>query len=73
MSAAGSAAATGIIRHLRQMGHQVIGMDADALSAPLAQEECDEFVLAPLALHPDYPTFLTKLLPRFDIFIPFID
>ena len=73
MSAAGSAAATGIIRHLRQLGHQVIGMDADALAAPLAQDECDEFVLAPLAQHPDYPAFLTQLLPSFDLFIPFID
>ena len=73
ISAAGSAAATGIIRHLRQLGHQVIGIDADQLAAPLAQDECDEFILAPLALHPDYPAFLTRLLPRFDLFIPFID
>jgi carbamoyl-phosphate synthase large subunit len=73
MSAAGSAAATSIIRHLRALGHYVIGMDADALAAPLAQEECDEFFLAPLALSTAYPVFLQGLSSRIDLFIPFID
>lgn len=73
ISAAGSAAATTIIRHLRQLGHTVIGIDADIISSPLAKEECNQFFLSPLAIHPDYPIFLEKLAPNFDIFIPFID
>ena len=73
ISAAGSAAATTIIRHLRQLGHTVIGMDADIISSPLAKEECNEFFLSPLAVHPDYPVFLENLASDFDIFIPFID
>jgi len=73
MSAAGSAAATGIIRHLRSMGYHIIGMDADAVAAPLAISECNEFILAPQALSPEYPAFLFGLLSRFDLFIPFID
>ena len=73
MSAASSAAATGIIRHLRTLGYHVIGMDADALASPLAMTECDEFIIAPPALSQDYPDFLLKLMPRFDLFIPFID
>ena len=73
MSAAGSAAAVSIIRHLRALGHYVIGMDADALAAPLAEEECDEFFLAPLALSSEYPAFLQQLSSHIDLFIPFID
>lgn len=73
MSAAGSPASISILRHLRSLGHFVIGIDASALSEALGQAFCDEFHRAPAAGSPGYVDFLCEQLDRADLFLPFID
>tara|TARA_R110001583_G_scaffold9788_2_gene45920 strand:- start:35400 stop:36302 length:903 start_codon:yes stop_codon:yes gene_type:complete len=73
MSAAGSSAATEIIRHIKRLGHYVIGIDANHHSAPLAINICDEFYLSPLCKSNDFIPFINSLVNKFDLYIPFID
>lgn len=73
MSAAGSPASISILRHLRSLGHFVIGIDASALSESLGRAFCDEFYRAPAAGSPGYMDFLCEQLGRADLFLPFID
>jgi carbamoyl-phosphate synthase large subunit len=73
MSAAGSPASVSILRHLRQLGHHVTGMNASADAAALAAGFCDIFHLAPRADSPDYLPFLARRLGEVDLFLPFID
>jgi carbamoyl-phosphate synthase large subunit len=73
ISAAASPAATSVLRHLRSLGHVVIGMDAAADAEYLGREFCDEFHVAPLASSPEYLEFLSVRLAEVDIFMPFID
>lgn len=73
MSAAGSPASISILRHLRSLGHFVIGIDASALSESLGRAFCDEFHRAPAAGSPGYVDFLCERLGGADLFLPFID
>jgi carbamoyl-phosphate synthase large subunit len=73
ISAAGSPAAVSILRHLRSLGHCVIGLDAAAETEPLGRAFCDEFHVAPLADSPAYLSFLRERLAVVDVFLPFID
>jgi carbamoyl-phosphate synthase large subunit len=73
MSAAGSPASISILRHLRSLGHFVIGIDASPLSEALGRAFCDEFHRAPEASAPGYVDFLCEQLGRVDLFLPFID
>jgi len=73
MSAAGSPASISILRHLRSLGHFVIGIDASAVSEALGRAFCDEFHRAPVADSPGYLDFLGERLRDADLFLPFID
>lgn len=73
MSAAGSSAATEIIKHIKRLGHYVIGIDANKHSAPLAMNICDDFYLSPLCSSNDFIPFINNLVDEFDLYIPFID
>ena len=73
ISAAGSPAAVSILRHLRSLGHCVIGVDAASETEPLGRAHCDEFHVAPLADSPHYLPFLAARLAEVDVFLPFID
>lgn len=73
ISAAASPAAISMLTHLRDLGHHVTGMDADALAAPVGEAFCDTFHLCPLAGSPDYVPFLCERLAETDLFFPFID
>ena len=73
ISAAASPAATSVLRHLRSLGHTVIGIDAAAEAETLGRMFCDEFHLAPLANTPEYLEFLSARLAEVDVFLPFID
>lgn len=73
MSAAGSPASVSILRHLRALGHQVVGLNAAVDAEALARAFCDSFHRAPLAESPDYLDFLCERLAEVDVFLPFID
>lgn len=73
MSAAGSPASVSILRHLRALGHQVVGLNANADVEFLARAFCDRFHLAPLADAHGYLEFLCERLAEVDLFLPFID
>jgi carbamoyl-phosphate synthase large subunit len=73
ISAAGSPASVSILKHLRALGHQVIGLNSGPETEPLGQAFCDKFHLAPLATTPPYLDFLMERLKEVDIFLPFID
>lgn len=73
MSAAASPAAVSILRHLRALGHQVIGIDASADAEPLGRAFCDAFHVSPPAISPEYLPFLSARLAEVDVFLPFID
>lgn len=73
ISAAGSPASVSILRHVRSLGHSVVGMNADPLVAGLAQAFCDVFHLAPYADSGEYLDFLGARLAEVDVFLPFID
>ena len=73
MSAAGSSAATEIIRHIQHLGHYVIGIDANKYGAPLAEGICNEFYLSPLCNSNKFIPFINTLVDKFDLYIPFID
>ena len=73
MSAAGSPASISILRHLKSLGHAVVGIDASAVAEGLARPFCDEFHRAPPADSPDYLAFLCARLAKADLFLPFID
>jgi carbamoyl-phosphate synthase large subunit len=73
MSAAGSPASISILRHLRALGHEVVGFNASRNVAPLARAFCDAFHLSPLATSPAYLPFLAMRLAEVDLFLPFID
>ena len=73
MSAAGSPASISILRHLRALGHAVIGIDSSPVAESLARDFCDEFHRAPAADTEAYPEFLRRRLGEVDVFLPFID
>lgn len=73
MSAAASAAAISIIKHLQSLGHRVIGIDASKNSENIARHYCDDFYLSPLCNSPEFIPFINQLSDRFDLYIPFID
>ena len=73
VSAAGSPASISILRHLRTLGHFVIGIDAGAEAPPIGRAFCDAFYPAPLADSPVYLDFLCERLAETDVFLPFID
>ena len=73
ISAAGSPASVSILRHVRSLGHSVVGMNADPRVAGLARAFCDVFHLAPYADSGEYLDFLSDRLAEVDVFLPFID
>jgi carbamoyl-phosphate synthase large subunit len=73
VSAAASPAAVSIHRHLRSLGHTVVGIDAAAEAAALGRAFCDDFYISPLANSPEYLDFLRTRLAEVDVFLPFID
>jgi carbamoyl-phosphate synthase large subunit len=73
VSAAGSPASVSILRHLRALGHEVIGLNAAPETEALGRAFCNDFHLAPLADTPQYLEFLVARLREVDIFLPFID
>jgi carbamoylphosphate synthase large subunit len=73
MSAAGSPASVSILRHLRELGHEVIGLNANVSVDALGRAFCDRFFLCPAAHAPDYLDFLCERLHEVDVFLPFID
>jgi carbamoyl-phosphate synthase large subunit len=73
MSAAGSPASVSILRHLKSLGHTVVGIDASPVAEGLARPYCDEFHRAPHADSQDYLAFLCARLADADLFLPFID
>jgi carbamoyl-phosphate synthase large subunit len=73
MSAAASPAAASIVRHLRALGHFVLGIDAALEAAPLGRAFCDAFEVSPRADSPQYLVFLVEQLAGVDVFLPFID
>ena len=73
ISAAASPAAVSILRHLRALGHVVIGIDAAPEAAPLGRAFCDTFHVAPLADSERYLPFIIERLHEVDLFLPFID
>lgn len=73
ISAAGAPAAASILRHVRSLGHKVIGLDAAPEVAPLGRAFSDEFHVSPLADSPEYLEFLCQRLAEVDVFLPFID
>jgi carbamoyl-phosphate synthase large subunit len=73
MSAAGSPASVSILKHLRALGHEVIGLNAAPDAGPLGRAFCDSFHLAPLATASEYLPFLCARLAEVDVFLPFID
>lgn len=73
MSAAGSPASISVLKHLRSLGHFVIGIDASELSGSLGSAFCNEFHRAPPAGAPGYAEFLCERLGGVDVFLPFID
>jgi carbamoyl-phosphate synthase large subunit len=73
VSAAASPASVSILRHLRALGHTVVGLDAAEEAAPLGRAFCDAFHVSPLAHSAEYPGFLLERLAEVDVFLPFID
>jgi carbamoyl-phosphate synthase large subunit len=73
ISAAASPAAISALRHLRGLGHRVIGMDAAVEAEFLGRAFCDEFHVSPHADSPEYLEFLSARLAEVDVFLPFID
>jgi carbamoyl-phosphate synthase large subunit len=73
MSAAASAAAISIIKHLQTLGHKVIGIDANENSKSIAMHFCDDFYLSPLCSSSEFIPFINQLDDKFDLYIPFID
>jgi len=73
ISAAASPASVSILRHLRALGHSVVGLDAGVEAEPLGRAFCDIFHVAPLADSREYLDFLCERLAEVDIFLPFID
>lgn len=73
ISAAASPAAASILRHVRQLGHEVIGIDAGVDAEPLGRAFSDEFHVSPNADSAQYLPFLLERLERVDVFLPFID
>jgi carbamoyl-phosphate synthase large subunit len=73
ISAAASPAAISILRHLRALGHFVVGIDAASDAEPLGRKFCDAFHVSPLADSPEYLQFLAARLAEVDVFLPFID
>jgi carbamoyl-phosphate synthase large subunit len=73
ISAAGSPLSVSVLRHVRSLGHCVIGLNANLDTEPLGRAFCDEFHIAPKADSPAYLDFLCKRLAEVDVFLPFID
>jgi carbamoyl-phosphate synthase large subunit len=73
ISAAASPAAISVLRHLRSLGHTVVGIDAAVEAEPLGRAFCDIFHVSPLADSPEYLPFLISRLAEVDVFLPFID
>ena len=70
MSAAGSPASISILRHLRALGHAVIGIDSSPVAESLARDFCDEFHRAPAADTEAYPTFSAGVWARWTFSCP---
>lgn len=66
MSAAASAAAISIIKHLQTLGHKVIGIDANENSKSIAMHFCDDFYLSPLCSSSEFIPFINQLDDKFD-------
>jgi carbamoyl-phosphate synthase large subunit len=73
ISAAGSPASVSILRHLRALGHEVVGLNASDDAAALGRAFCDTFHLSPRADDPAYIGFLSSRLAEVELFLPFID
>ncbi len=73
MSAAGSPASISILRHLRALGHYVVGLNAGVAVEPLGRAFCDTFHVAPRGDSAEYLDFLAERLADVDVFLPFID
>lgn len=73
ISAAGSPLSVSILRHVRSLGHSVIGLNASKDAEPLGRAFCDDFYVAPMADSPAYLDFLCEKLEEVDVFLPFID
>lgn len=70
MSAAASAVAPGIIRHLQWLGHTVIGHDSEPNGA--GARMCDEFYRSPPVEESwRYRTFIQSI--KYDLYLPFLD
>ncbi len=73
MSAAASPASVSIIGHLKSLGHQVVGLDANENAEQLGRAFCDEFYVCPLAISSDYLDFVCRKILDVDVFLPFVD
>ncbi|HVC02277.1 MAG TPA: ATP-grasp domain-containing protein [Steroidobacteraceae bacterium] len=73
VSAAGSPASVSILRHLKALGHEVVGINARVETEKLGRAFCDRFFLCPLASASAYLDFLVERLADVDAFLPFID
>jgi carbamoyl-phosphate synthase large subunit len=73
LSAGASPASYNIIRHLKNLGHVVHAVDANEKALPLARTIADKAEKAPLASETDYIPFMTDLIRKTDLFIPFVD
>jgi carbamoyl-phosphate synthase large subunit len=70
MSAAGSAVAPGIIRHLQKLGHYVIGHDGCAFG--YGATICDEFHKSPPVSEAwEYSHFIRDV--KYDLYLPFLE
>ena len=58
INAAGSAAAPTIIKHIKSLGHSVIGIDASVESEKYAMTYCDEYFISPMAADPNFIKFM---------------
>jgi carbamoyl-phosphate synthase large subunit len=70
MSAAASPVAPSIIRHLKGLGHTVIGHDS---SAVISATGADRHIRSPLANGNAYLRFLRNFEQSYDVYLPFLD
>ena len=73
INAAGSAAAPTIIKHIKSLGHSVVGIDASVESKKYAMTYCDEYFISPIAADPDFIKFIASIGKKFDLYLPYID
>ena len=70
MSAAGSAVAPSIIRHLQSLGHTVIGHDS---SPWITTTGANRHVRSPRATGNEYLRFIRNFENSYDLYLPFLD